>query len=93
MNKRLKIYSMIAATLLVSASQAGAQPPGAPAYRMTFYNNAAHQTQVGTRVPWGCNYDELTGDSVNYHQFGSSSSYHDEELVGYCFEGNYNPIS
>jgi hypothetical protein len=89
---RMKIYAMAAATLLVSASQAGAQPDGAPAYRMTFYNNAAHQTQVGTRVPWGCDYDEFTGDVVNYRQFGSSSPYHDEELVGYCSGGAYNPV-
>jgi hypothetical protein len=89
---RMKIYAMAAATLLVSGSQAGAQPPGAPGYRTTFYNNAAHQTQVGVRMPWGCNYDEISGDSVNYRQFGSSSPYHDDELVGYCLEGAYNPV-
>ena len=93
MIKRMKIYALAAATLLVSASQAVAQPPGAAAYRTVYYNNAAHTTQVGQTLPWGCNYDEINGDSVNYRLFGSTSPYQESELVGYCFEGNYNPIS
>ena len=59
MIKRMKIYALAAATLLVSASQAGAQPPGAPAYRMTFSTTTPGiRRKWGSRVPWGCNYDQ-----------------------------------
>lgn len=89
---RMKIYALAATTLLVSASQAGAQPPGAEAYRTVYYNNAAHTTQVGQTLPWGCNWDPINGDSVNYRLFGSTSPYQVSELVGYCFEGEYGPL-
>jgi hypothetical protein len=89
---RLKTFSMIAATLLVGASEIVAQPMGAPAYRTDYYNNAAHQTLVGSIIPTGCEYDEFGGDSVNYRLVGTQTSYPDQELVGYCSEGNYNPV-
>lgn len=85
MIKRMKLYAMAVATLLVSASQAGSQPVGTPAYRWNYYSDAAHQTLVGSVYPVGCNYD----DSVIYDQIGPRTSYFDQELVGYCYEGSY----
>ena len=90
---RLKIASLLAATLLVAASQAWAQPMGQPAYRTDFYNNAAHDTLVGSIIPTGCSYDELSEvDIVNYRLFGTQTNYSDQELVGYCYQGEYNPV-
>jgi hypothetical protein len=90
---RLKIVSLLAATLLVGASQAWAQPMGAPAYRTDYYNNAAHDTLVGTIFPNGCFYDELTeADTVSYRMVGTQTNYPDMKLVGYCYQGEYNPV-
>jgi hypothetical protein len=87
MISRLKIVSLAAATLLIGASQAWAQPEGTPAYRTDFYNNAAHDTLVGSISPIGCDDDE-----VYYRLIGTQTSYSDQELVGYCSEGVYNPV-
>jgi hypothetical protein len=90
---RLKIVSLLAATLLVGASQAWAQPMGEPAYRTDYYNNAAHDTLVGSIVPTGCTYDDLSEvDFVTYRLFGTQTNYPDMELVGYCYQGDYNPV-
>jgi hypothetical protein len=89
---RLKIVSLAVATLLVGASQIEAQPMGAPAYRTDYYNNAPHDTLVGTIFPIGCSYDEFTGDTVNYRLVGTQTNYPDMQLVGYCSYGEYNPV-
>jgi len=85
---RRKIYSLVAATLLVSASQAGTQPPGTPAYLTKFYNNAAHQTQVGMLMWNGCS----ETDEPHYRLVGIQTSYHEDELAGYCIDGQMSPI-
>jgi hypothetical protein len=90
---RLKIVSLLAATLLMGVSQAWAQPMGEPAYRTDYYNNAGHDTLVGTIFPNGCSYDDLSEvDIVNYRLVGSQTNYPDQELVGYCYQGEYNPV-
>jgi hypothetical protein len=90
---RLKIVSLVVATMLVGASAAWAQPMGEPAYRTDYYNNAAHQTQVGEIFPIGCFYDDFTeADTVSYRLIGTQTSYPVQELVGYCYQGEYTPV-
>lgn len=89
---KFRIALLAVVILPVGASQAWAQPDGAPAYRTDYYNNAAHQTLVGSLTPFGCYYDEIGGDSVYYRLVGTQTSYSDQELVGYCSDGEYNPV-
>lgn len=88
----VKVRLAVVFAAFVLAGPVGAQPPGAPAYRTNYYNNASHDTLIGSIFPFGCTYDELMGDSVNYRRTGSTSPYSTNELVGYCLEGNYNPV-
>jgi len=90
---RLKVVSLVVATVLVGASPAWAQLPGEPAYRTDYYNNAGHQTQVGEIFPIDCSYDEFTeADTVVYQQIGTQTSYYDHVLVGYCYRDEYTPV-
>lgn len=95
MTSRVRAISLAAAALLASGSQVSAHFHfmGEPAYRTDFYNNAQHDTLVGSIFPIGCSYDEISQvDIVNYRLIGSQTAYSTNELVGYCLEGSYNPV-
>jgi hypothetical protein len=86
--KRSKILSSIAvAAVFLSASPASAQQ-GTPAYNTTLYSDATHQTQVGSIVWDGCD----RYDFPHYHLVGTYSQYGVDEQVGYCFEGEMQPL-
>jgi hypothetical protein len=91
MLKRIIISSLATATLLAGASPALAVDPPLAIYRTTFYSDSSHQTEIGHTQLRYCTYDYETNGAI-FRLVGSSSSYHDDELIGYCNEGNFEPI-
>ncbi|HTU10940.1 MAG TPA: hypothetical protein VMG08_08590 [Allosphingosinicella sp.] len=90
---RFNAVALAAAAMLASGTQAVAHYTGEPAYRTDFYDNANHDTLIGSIFPIGCSYDEVSqANFVNYRRVGATSPYTTNELVGYCIEGAYNPV-
>jgi hypothetical protein len=88
MRKPLKILGSIAvAAVFLSAQPASAQQ-GTPAYNTTTYSDATHTTQVGYIYWVGCD----RWDIPYYQLSGSNSNYAVDELVGYCHNGQMEPL-
>jgi hypothetical protein len=87
MGKRSRIFASIAvAAIMTSASPASAQQ-GTPAYNTALYSDATYQTQVGYIVWDGCD-----DDTPHYHLVGTYSRYGIDEHVGYCSNGQMQPL-
>lgn len=88
MRKPIRIIGSLAvAAVLLSANPASAQSVN-PAYNTTLYSDASHTTQVGMIVWNGC-------DAYNYptyRLFGTYSYYGVDEPVGYCVDGDMQPL-
>ncbi len=88
MGKRIRMISSIAvAAVFLSASPASAQQ-GTPAYHTTLYSDGTHTTQVGSIFWVGCD----QWDNPYYRLSGSNSNYAVDELVGYCLDGDMQPL-
>jgi hypothetical protein len=92
MIKQIAVASFSLAAMLVGPGLASAQPPGTPAYLTTFYSDASHTTVVGHLFWNGCDYNYGV-DAPHYRLSGTQTSYHDDDLAGYCYEGEMYPIS
>jgi hypothetical protein len=88
MRKPFQILSSIAvAAVLLSANPASAQSVNL-AYNTTLYSDSSHTTVVGHIVWNGC-------DAYNYptyRLFGTYSYYGVDEHVGYCVDGEMQPL-
>ncbi|MEA3038271.1 MAG: hypothetical protein QOE79_784 [Sphingomonadales bacterium] len=83
MGKRTKLFCSIAvASVFVSLSPASAQS-STPAYHTTLYSDAAHTTPVGDIWWVGCD----RWNNPNYRLEGTYTYYTEDELVGYCVDG------
>lgn len=91
MLKRIVISSLALATMLAGASPALAVDPPLAIYRTTFYSDSSHTTPVGHTQLRYCTYDYEINGAV-FRLVGSSSSHSADELIGYCNEGNFEPI-
>ncbi|MEA3014941.1 MAG: hypothetical protein QOD42_3486 [Sphingomonadales bacterium] len=78
MLKRIAIFSVTLATLLVGPTQAVAQPSCFELILTRTYSDATHQVQVGYI------YGECTGNGANYHLVGTFTYFQEDEVVGYC---------
>jgi hypothetical protein len=90
MAKRVSIVASAAVTaVLLSATPASAQT-GTPAYHTTFYSDAAHSTAVGSLAWIGCDHY----DNPIYRVVGTYTYYTEtgEEPIGYCVDGQMEPI-
>jgi hypothetical protein len=92
MLKRIAVASFTLTALLAGPGIASAQPPGVPAYSTTYYSDASHSTVVGHLFWNGCDYYNDT-DTPHYRLYGTQTSYHDDDLAGYCYGGEMYPIS
>ena len=79
MFKRIAIFSLTMAAMLVGPSPASAQ--GTPLYRTHMYSDATHTVEVG--YIWG----QCTGIGIQYHLVGTYTYFQEDELVGYCGGG------
>jgi hypothetical protein len=88
MTKRSKLLgSIVVATVLLSANPASAQN-GNPAYHTTFYSDSSHSTQVGYLIWSGCD----RWNNPQYELVDSYSYYTEDELIGYCVDGEMAPL-
>jgi hypothetical protein len=76
-----------AATLFLSSGPASAQQ-GTPVYGTTYYSDATHQNQVGSLLWTGCD----DNDNPTFRRLGSSSVYQVTEQIGYCLDGQMQPL-
>lgn len=88
MRKPLNLLASIAvAAVFMAASPANAQSSN-PAYHTTFYSDASHTTQVGYLIWTGC-------DAYNfptYRLVGTYTYYTEDEPIGYCVDGDMQPL-
>lgn len=88
MNKHSKLFSAVAvAAVFLGVSPANAQL-GTPVYGTTYYSDATHQTQVGSLLWTGCD----DNDNPTFRRLGSHSSYQVSEQIGYCYDGQMQPL-
>jgi hypothetical protein len=88
MGKRTKLICSIAvASVFVSLSPATAQSSN-PAYHTTFYSDAAHTNPVGSLWWDGCD----QWNNPHYRLSGTYTYYTEDELAGYCVDGEMEPI-
>ncbi|MEA3010028.1 MAG: hypothetical protein QOJ91_1720 [Sphingomonadales bacterium] len=90
MLKRIVIGSLALANMLVGASPAFAYDPPLEVYFTYYYSDASHSTGVGHSHFEYCTFNGRTNGAV-YSVVGSSSIYHDDNLIGYCEDGNFGP--
>ncbi|HEX8380965.1 MAG TPA: hypothetical protein VF619_10510 [Allosphingosinicella sp.] len=74
--------------LLLGAIPATAGGGGVAIYERTYYSDASHQTQVGSRYFRECRIGP-GGDIVVYDKEGSQTAYYTQVLAGYCMDGEY----
>jgi len=88
MGKRFRLYSSIAvASVFLSLSPASAQSSN-PAYHTYLFSDASHTTQVGDIYWVGCD----RWNNPLYRLSGTYTYYTEDELVGYCVDGQMEPI-
>lgn len=80
---RILIRGAIAAGALSIATAGGARPGGEPIYDYTYYDDAAHTTQVGH---WAGACYSFGAGVVQYPE-GQVTAYYDRERVGWCENG------
>jgi hypothetical protein len=77
--------------MLMGASPALAYDAPLGVYFTYYYSDSSHSTGIGhTRFQY-CTYNFHANGAV-YSVIGSSSAYHDDDLIGYCDEGNFEPV-
>ncbi|HEX8240342.1 MAG TPA: hypothetical protein VF574_11445 [Allosphingosinicella sp.] len=92
MTKRSRILGSIAiAAVFLNASPAWANHEGIGVYRTTMYSDSSRTTVVGSIEFSYCTY-YAESDGVQYHLEGTYTSYQQDELVGWCSEGNFGPV-
>lgn len=92
MKKSLKMLgSMAVAAVFLSASPAWADHEGVPVYRTYMYSDSSKTTLVGTIEFRSCTY-YAQSDGVQYALEGTYTNHQENELIGWCFEGNFGPV-
>ncbi len=87
-----KLFSSIAvATVFLSASPAWADHEGVPVYRTYMYSDSSRTTVVGTIEFSYCTY-YAQSDGVQYRLEGTYTYHQEDELIGYCSEGQLLPL-
>jgi hypothetical protein len=77
--------------MMMGASPALAYAQPLEVYATYYYSESGHLNLIGrTRFEY-CTYNFNANGAV-YSLIGSSSAYQEDVLIGYCDEGNFEPV-
>lgn len=85
--RRPYIFSALTAAVLCAASPGAAfVQQGEPVYNTIYYDDAGHGNMVGS-LRGSC-----TIQGVRYRLIGQRTNFSEEELIGYCVDGDLQPV-
>lgn len=91
MTKRRILSSLAVAAVFLNASPAWADHEGVPVYRTYMYSDASKTTVVGTIEFQYCTY-RWGSDGVQYALDGTYTYHQEDELIGWCSQGDFGPL-